>query len=206
MTSDLRTGEQRDEPILEGIVVSLDGAGRPNIAPMGPRLDRDITRLLLRPFRTSQTYQNLKATGCGVFHVTDDVELLARAAVGRLESDPALTPVAGFLCPRLTDACRWFAFRVQAVDDRKERTEIDCQVVARGEGRPFFGFNRAKHAVLEAAILATRIGIIHSEEIRGEMERLAVIVQKTAGQQERQAFDFLSRYISGRFQNARNPL
>jgi uncharacterized protein len=206
MTSDLRTGEQKDEPILEGIVVSLDGAGRPNIAPMGPRLDRDITRLLLRPFRTSQTYQNLKATGCGVFHVTDDVELLARAAVGRLESDPALTPVAGFSCPRLADVCRWFAFRVQTVDDRAERTEIDCQVVVRGEGRPFFGFNRAKHAVLEAAILATRIGIIHSEEIRGEMERLAVIVQKTAGQQERQAFDFLSRYISGRFQNARNPL
>jgi hypothetical protein len=73
---------KHDEPILEGIVVTLDDQGIPNIAPMGPRVDRQISRLVLRPFQTAQTYRNLKATGCGVFHITDDVELLARAAVG----------------------------------------------------------------------------------------------------------------------------
>ena len=47
--------------------------------PWGRRVDRSITHLMLRPFQTAQTYHNLKATGCGVFHVTDDVNLLARA-------------------------------------------------------------------------------------------------------------------------------
>ena len=85
MSESLPENAAPDEPILEGIVVTLDVAGVPNIAPMGPRVDRDLTRLVLRPFQTSQTYRNLKATGCGVFHVTDDVELLAHAAVGQLE-------------------------------------------------------------------------------------------------------------------------
>jgi hypothetical protein len=184
-----------DELILEGIVVTQDGAGRPNVAPMGPRVDRDITRLSLRPFQTSQTYQNLKALGRGVFHVIDDVGLLAQAAIGQLEPLPALAPIPGFACPRLASCCRWFSFSVAALDDSAERTTIDCRVIGRGDVRPFFGFNRAKHAVLEAAIHATRIGIVPAETIRSDLARLAVIVQKTAGQQERQAFDLLSEYI-----------
>lgn len=190
-----------DEPILEGIVVTLDVAGVPNIAPMGPRVDRDLSRLVLRPFQTSQTYQNLKASGCGVLHVTDDVELIAHAAVGQLESPPPLVPIEGFPCPRLADACRWLAFKVEMLDDSAERTTIVCRVVSRGELRPFFGFNRAKHAVIEAAILATRIGIISSAEIRQEMERLIIPVEKTGGTQERDAFAFLQAYIFTRLLN-----
>ena len=192
-----------EELVLEGIVVTLDAAGHPNIAPMGPRVDRDITRLLLRPFRTSQTYQNLKATGCGVLHITDDVELLARAAVGQLQPTPDMAPISHFPCPRIADVCRWFAFQVQSFDESAERISIDCAIVARGEVRPFFGFNRAKHAVLEASILATRIGIVPDDEIRREMQRLAVPIEKTAGLQERRAFAFLQNYIDSHLNSDR---
>jgi len=188
---------ESDELILEGIVVSQDGAGRTNIAPMGPRVDRGITRLTLRPFHKADTYHNLKATGCGVFHVTDDVELLAHAAVGELRR-PALVAMHDFPCPRLADCCRWLAFRVDSLDDATERTTIDCRIVAQGEVRPFFGFNRAKHAVVEAAILATRIGIMNAAEIHRELARLETPVQKTAGLQERRAFEYLRHYIESR--------
>jgi hypothetical protein len=187
-----------DELILEGIVVSLDAAGQPNIAPMGPRVDRQISRLVLRPFATAQTFRNLQATRRGVFHVIDDVELLAQAAIGQLESLPTLVSVAGFSCPRLRDCCRWFALEVESLDDAAERATIDCRVIARGEVHPFIGFNRAKHAVVEAAILATRIGILRSDEIRHELKRLAVAVQKTAGRQERRAFELLRAFIDSR--------
>ena len=56
----------------------------------------------------------------------------------------------------LTDACRYYEFRVVELDDREERTAIVVETVAQGRHRDFFGFNRAKHAVVEAAILATR--------------------------------------------------
>src|SRR5262245_48717111 len=118
-----------DELILEGIVVTLDAKGHANIAPMGPRVDRNITRLVLRPFQTAQTYCNLNASGRGVFHVIDDVELLAHAAVGQLDPLPTLVPIERFPCLRLADACRWMAFEVQSLDNSCERTTIECRVV-----------------------------------------------------------------------------
>jgi hypothetical protein len=187
-----------DELILEGIVVTQDEAGTPNVAPMGPRVDRWLTRLVLRPFQTAQTYRNLKRSRCGVFHVIDDVELLARSAVAQLDPLPELVSIEHFPCPRLADTCRWLAFRVLMLDEQSERITIECEVVASGVIREFFGFNRAKHAVLEAAILATRIGILPDDELRGEMARLATPVAKTAGEQERRAFEFLQPYIESR--------
>jgi hypothetical protein len=164
---------------------------------MGPIVDDDFERLLLRPFRTSVTYQNLKRTGEGVLHVTDDVELFARAAVGRLECLPSMQPAAAVNGLILADACRWYAFRVESIDDREERTAIMASVVDRGRLRDFFGFNRAKHAVIEAAILATRIGIVDSRTIRTEFDRLAAPVEKTGGDEERRAFQFLREYVHG---------
>ena len=184
-----------DELISEGIVATVNPDGSPNISPMGPRVDRDFTCLILRPFQTSTTYQNLKRCGEGVFNITDDVQFIAQAAVGEPSPLPELEParqVKGFV---LTGACRWFAFRVTRLDDSQERATIECRVVDRGTLRDFFGFNRAKHAVLEAAILATRVGILPKQKIEEEMQRLAIAVQKTAGVQERQAFEFLREYI-----------
>ena len=68
--------------ILEGIVTTLGPEGLLNVAPMGPQVDDAMRRFVLRPYRTSTTYRNLKARGEGVLHVTDDVLLLARSAVG----------------------------------------------------------------------------------------------------------------------------
>ena len=181
--------------LLEGIVTTLNKDGTPNIAPMGPIVDANFDRLLLRPFRTSITYQNLKRTGEGVFHVTDDVELLAQAAVGQLDPMPSLLPAQVVEGVILADACRWYAFRVESLDDREERTTIVARVVDRGRLRDFFGFNRAKHAVVEAAILATRVGILDRQQILIEFERLAVPVEKTGGHQERRAFAFLQEYV-----------
>jgi hypothetical protein len=181
--------------LLEGIVTTLDGASQPHLAPMGPIVDKDFNWLLLRPFRTSATYANLKRTGQGVLHVTDDVELLARAAVGQFEKLPDLVPAKSVEGWIIANACRWYAFRVESLDDRDERTSIVARVVDCGRMRDFFGFNRAKHAVVEAAILATRIGLLDVEHVRSEFARLAVLVEKTGGRQERDAFSFLRQHV-----------
>lgn len=182
--------------ILEGVVTTLDEAGAVNIAPMGPLVDREQSELTLRPYQTSLTYRNLKRTGRGILHVTDDVELIARAAIGQLQPLPRLIAAPAGGGEILADACRWLAFRVTHLDDSAERTTIRCAVTDRGELRPFFGFNRAKHAVLEAAILATRVGILPAEDIQQELLRLAIPVQKTAGDQERRALELLQSYIA----------
>jgi hypothetical protein len=183
--------------ILEGIVTTQNADGTTNVSPMGPRVTPAMDRFTLRPFQTSRTYLNLKRHPYGVLHVTDDVELLAAAAIGRPVS-PALEPVPGIDIRRLADTCRWYAFRVTLLDDASERTTIECETLASGHVRDFFGFNRAKHAVVEGAILATRIGILPNDEIRRDFERLAVIVGKTAGEAERRAWSMLEAFIVDR--------
>jgi len=181
--------------ILEGIVTTLNADGELNISPMGPIVDDQMRRLIFRPYPTSRTFANLKWNGQGVFHVTDDVELLARAAVGQVSPLPPLlvpTQIEGRI---LADACRWYAFRVRSCDESTERAEMIAEVVEQGRIRDFFGFNRAKHAVVEAAILATRVHFLPREEILREYDRLEVLVKKTGGPQEHRAFDFLEQHV-----------
>jgi hypothetical protein len=181
--------------ILEGIVTTLAADGSLNVAPMGPIVEESLTRLRLRPFRTAQTYRNLKERPCGVFHVVDDVLLLARAAIDRLDLPPATFAAERVAGRVLADACRWFEFEVESCDDWQERTEIEARVVHTGRLRDFFGFNRAKHAVVEAAILATRVHLLPRDQIAAEFARLRIPVEKTAGAREQEAFDLLEEYV-----------
>lgn len=181
--------------ILEGILTTLNADGSLNVSPMGPRVDEELNEMLLRPFQTSTTYRNLKRTGQGVFHVTDDVELLAQAALGAPDPLPSSEPAMAVEGRILTGACRWYALKVRSLDDREERTNIVCEVVDRGRLRDFFGFNRAKHAVVEAAILATRKHLIAPEVLHAEFERLRAPVEKTGGPAELRAFEFLRRKV-----------
>jgi hypothetical protein len=186
--------------ILEGVVTSTSAAGVVNVAPMGPLLtafgaDGSVERFVLRPFRTSQTYANLRALGEGVLHVTDDVLLVARAAINALDPLPPLSPAHAVRGWVLADACRYHEFRVLALDDREERTRMEAEVVHSGRQRDFFGFNRGKHAVIEAAILATRCHLLPAEEILDQFRRLAPLVDKTGGSREREAFMLLQEYV-----------
>jgi uncharacterized protein len=187
-----------DALLLEGIVTTLNDDGSVHIAPMGPIVDAKFSRLLLRPYQTSTTFQNLKRAGEGVLHVTDDVVLFARAAVGELSAEPRTVAAKTIKGRVLADACRWYEFRVDSLDDSVERTELLASVVERGRNREFFGFNRAKHAVIEAAILATRTKWLEADFIRSEFNRLAVIVEKTGGREEHAALRFLEAYVTGK--------
>ena len=97
----------------------------------------------------------------------------------------------------LRDACRYAEFRVTACEEKGERSTFEVEVLHIGRLRDFFGFNRAKHAVLEAAILATRTSFLPLEHIDAEFARLAVPVEKTGGPREQQAFAFLRAHLEG---------
>ena len=127
--------------------------------------------------------------------MVDDVELLARAAIDQWEDRPATRELESGNGTILVDCCRWYAFVVQELDDSSERARLHCEVVEQGRVRDFWGFNRARHAVLEAAILATRVGLIPADEIQQQMQQLASPVEKTAGDTERRAFALLQQYI-----------
>ncbi len=181
--------------IVEGIVTTLSPDGSVHIAPMGPDVDADFGQLILKPYQTSQTYQNLVRHPEGVFHVTDDVLLLAQAAIGQIDPLPAFAACARIQGSYLCESCRYFEFRVLSSDTAQTRTRLQAEVLLQGRLRDFLGFNRGKHAVVEAAILATRLHILSLNEIDREFNRLEVLVGKTGGPSEHEAFRLLRSHL-----------
>lgn len=180
--------------IVETIVTTLDPEGAINFAPMGVEWGEES--IVLKPFLETTTFRNLSASGAAVVNLTDDVMLFAQGAISspQFPSLPA-SVVRGVV---LEAACSWRELEVLQIDATPPRSRIDTRVVHRGVLREFIGFNRARHAVLEAAILATRTHLLPAEQIRDEFARLQVIVDKTAGPRERDAMELLTQYVRSR--------
>jgi hypothetical protein len=177
--------------IIETIVTTLSPAGEVNVAPMGVEWGEEA--LVLKPFLETVTYRNVAATGAAVVNLIDDVRVFARAAI----SSPvyptfAAVTVRGVV---LADCCSWRELHVRSIDSTPPRARIETTVVHRGTRREFIGFNRARHAVLETAIYATRVHLLPRAFLEDELARLQVIVDKTAGEPEREAMALLAEYI-----------
>lgn len=177
--------------IIETIVTTRASDGAINCAPMGVEWGDDT--IVLKPFLETATYRNVAATGVAVVNLTDDVRVFARAAISNpsYESVPA-SVVDGVV---LADCCSWRELKVASIDSTPPRSWIETDVVHRGVKREFIGFNRACHAVLEAAIYATRLHMLPRPFLMSEMERLQVIVDKTAGPRELEAMALLADFI-----------
>lgn len=183
--------------ILEGLVTTTGPDGSMHVAAMGPEVDAEaveagrLERLLLKPFPTSHSAANLARVPAGVFHAVDDALLLARIVAGVAGPPPASRPattVPGFV---LDAACRAWEFEVIAADTSEQRQRLEARVVAVHEGRPFMGLNRGTHAVVEAAILVTRLHLLGKEEVNQKLRDLSPLVEKTGGPREREAFGLL---------------
>lgn len=179
--------------VIEGILTTEHEDGSLHYAPMGPVVDRDLRTWTLKPFQTSTTFRNLQRTKRGVFHVTDDCYLLAAAAIGvKVDVRATFDVSLGWI---LTEACQWFALQFDTIDVSQPRAVAIGQAIGQNSLRPFWGWNRGKHAVLEAAILATRKNILPHAEIAKEWDYLVVRVKKTGGKQEHLAMGLLAQFL-----------
>ena len=190
--------------ILESIVTTVSKNGLVNIAPMGPVVAGGIESpsFLLRPFNSSRTFANLIETRRAVIHVTDDAYLFAVSAVSSFDESTVrkmVRPIHDRGWWVLKECHRWFAVEIESTSDTKPRVDMNCRIVDSATEQPFFGFNRAKHAVIEAAILATRTHILPKEEVDAELKRLRPLIEKTAGGREREGFELLHQAIHERY-------
>jgi uncharacterized protein len=176
--------------VLETVVTTLNPDRTVNCAAMGVTWGEDL--LEIRPYRNTRTYRNLAAGGDAVVHLVDDILLFAQAALG--DPRPPTRPAQAVDGAVLEDACSWREVRVEDIDSGEPRARVRAAVVHRGSGREFLGLNRARHAVLEASILASRARLIPHDEIRARLADLQVLVDKTAGPREREAMDFVVRH------------
>jgi hypothetical protein len=171
-------------PIIETVVTTINPDGSVNCGAMG--VEWGEQRIVVKPYRGTRTLRNLRATGAAVVNLTDDILLFCQAALG--DPHPPTRAASSIDGAVLEAACSWREVRVEAIEDG-ERARVETRVVGRGSGREFVGFNRAAHAVLEASILASRVRLFG--DVGEELDRLQVLVDKTAGPREREAMEYV---------------
>jgi len=177
--------------IIEG-VLTCDSPSGPHVAALGPVVDEARTAWLLRPFQSSRVFSCLRANPKCVFHTIDDALPIVQLVLGQ---SPAFTyersPAGGWL---ICQACHWFELEITAWDVTQPRSEAQARVLAEGDLRPFWGWNRAKHALLEAAIAISRVHLLSAEELALSLERCRAPIEKTCGPREQLAWDLIQSW------------
>jgi hypothetical protein len=181
--------------IRETIVTTIDGEGKIHIAPLG--IIAHGGRWILAPFRPSKTLDNLRAVPFAVANHTDDVRIYAGCLTGR--RDWATVACEETPAPRLKDCLAHISLRVVDVGEDEMRPRFHCEVVRSVSHAPFAGFNRAQAAVIEAAILASRLHLLPRERIEREVAALEIVVAKTAGPNEQTAWNWLRGKFDAHF-------
>ncbi len=188
-------------PIYEIILTTMNPPGTSGLsdspvsqahhAPFGIQIEED--QVIIAPYRPSRSLDNLFAHRQAVINFTNDSRFFAGCLTGRREFP--LCPVEGGGV-RLQDALAHAAIRVVRIDDDDvQRPRFHCAITHRQSHAAFPGFNRAQAAVIEAAILMSRLHILPLEKIEREIDYLAVAVSKTAGPGEWQSWGWLMEHL-----------
>lgn len=183
-------------PLVETVVTTTHSDGSVNCAAMGVRWGGE--ELAFWPFRGTRTLRNLHARGEAVVHLTDDVLLFVEAALG--DPRPQLRPATAVHGSVIADANSWREVVVTGITPQTDspRSEVRARVVAAGSGREFLGLCRARHAVVEASILASRLRFLGADHVNTELGRLQHLVDKTAGSRELAAMEFVRSFVAAR--------
>jgi uncharacterized protein len=178
--------------IVETILTTISADGAVHIAPLG--LIAEGAHWVIAPFRPSRTLDNLRAVPFAVASHTEDVRVFAGCLTGRKSwpTRPA-EKVAGAV---LEGAVSHWELAVDAVTEDDVRPRFACRIVHEGNHAPWQGFNRAQAAVLECAVLVSRLGMLPPEKIEAELKYLEIAISKTAGEREQEAWGWLMERIA----------
>ncbi|MFZ4503857.1 MAG: DUF447 family protein [Methylococcaceae bacterium] len=177
--------------IQETIVTTHDMDGQPHLAPMG--IHYEDNALIILPFKPSSTLDNLRDSHVAVINYCDDVRVFAGCLTGR--RDWPLREAEKVSAPVLACALAHTEVEVLRIEDHPVRPKVLCAVLHQVTHAPFQGFNRAQFAVLEAAILVSRLTLLSPEKIANELAYLRIGFDKTAGAREREAWAWLMTAI-----------
>ncbi len=199
--------------VIEGVLTTENSDGSMHVSPIGPHVNADLSSWTLKPFQSSTTFINLRASSRAVFHIVDDPLLMAASVLGLCNGREKPTDLDLYLSVdeinQLTASqfkseigwvldlgCRYFALAVADWDISAPRAVAVCSLSKQENKRPFWGWNRARHSILELSILVSRVHMLERSVIEGELNRHQIIIEKTAGTREIVAWELLKKHLS----------
>ncbi|MBT9595491.1 MAG: DUF447 family protein [Vitreoscilla sp.] len=182
-----------NDVIFENVVTTVDTQGRPHVAPMGVRYQGEGV-VVLMPFKPSATHDNIIATGHAVLNILTDTRVFAGCVTGR--KDWPVAPTQAVPGVRLTCALSHLELRLIKASDDAQRPVLSMARVHEVNHAPFVGFNRAQSAVIEGAILVSRLRMLAPAKVDAELAYLQIAIDKTAGPEEREAWSWLIEAVA----------
>ncbi len=181
-----------NDQIFETVVTTIAADGTPHVAPMGVRYRGE--QVVLMPFKPSTTHDNIVASGHAVLNIVTDTRVFAGCVTGR-KTWPTL---AAERVPGLRLACALEHIELRLVEtlDDVQRPVLRLARVHSVRHAPFAGLNRAQAAVIEGAVLVSRLHMLPSEKIDREMTYLQIAIDKTAGPGEHEAWAWLREAVA----------
>ena len=177
--------------IFETIITTVNAEGITHVTPFGVRYEGE--HILISPYRPSTTLTNILASKQAVMNLTDDVRVFAAALTNRQAWALLQTnKINGF---RLADCLQHVELALIEVRDDAVRPQLVMQKIHAENHRHFNGFNRAQAAVIELAVLVSRLHMLPQDKIRSEMQYLQMAIDKTAGENELLAWAWLVEKI-----------
>jgi uncharacterized protein len=173
--------------IRETVVSTVDQNGEVHLAPLGIIAEGD--GWIIAPFYPSTTLNNLRSVPFAVANFSDDVRIFAGCLTGRREW--RTVTCEGFPVPRLADGLAHEELAVTRITEHEQRPRFHCGVLRSATHAPFKGFNRAQAAVVEAAILVSRLDRLPRDKVEREISYLEIAVGKTASSIEAEAWSWL---------------
>ena len=168
-------------------MTTLAEDGTPHCAPMGISEVND--HFIIKPFKPSATYENLKRHRQCSINYTDDVRVFAGSLTGRRQwATLSCQQIEG---EYLSQALAHTELEIISFDDSDSRATFKGAIICDVTHAPFRGFNRAQSAVIDAAILVSRLTMLPVEKIQQEIAYLSIAVEKTAGERELEAWSWL---------------
>ncbi|MBS0445376.1 MAG: DUF447 family protein [Proteobacteria bacterium] len=181
-----------NDVIYETVVTTVNRDGKVHVAPMGVRY-RPAAQggdVILMPFKPSTTLDNIDATGHAVLNIVVDTRVFAGCVTGRRDwPTVAAERVAGV---RLAAALSHIELAVAERTDDAQRPVLRMRRVHEAVHAPYVGFNRAQAAVIEGAVLVSRLGMLPADKVDREMAYLQIAIDKTAGPEEHEAWGWLA--------------
>ena len=188
--------------IHEVIVTTINKHKKVHIAPMGVKIRQSDSKKLVQisPFKPSQTLNNILETKIATVNFIDNVKVFSGIVTGE-KKDWELEVFDDKCAPHLQNTNTHM--NVKAIEDHDDpvRPRIICEVINEQIHRPFLGFNRAQFSVIELAVLSTRLGRIDDNKIKDEMKYLKIGIDKTAGKNEKKAWEWIEKKINIYFEN-----
>jgi len=179
--------------IIETVITTQTSADNINFAALGVEFLGE--KLVFFPYKDTVTAKNIQDSKKGVVNIVDRAKFIVFSALGDQKFNYKKTVELNSYF--LEECCHYYVFKVLSVEDLGEKYKVSAKIIADEFIREACSFNRANNLLLEAAVIASRIGIsFDKNDLLAYLQKNKRIIFKTGDEESKEVFRFLLQYAN----------